>query len=287
MNDRLKRRIFGSDNKNINNNIFINKQDRNNSRLDENLENCKLFYNKKTFVDYDVMICIPSFDRYEKIFRLLNQFYKQPTNYTFKIILLNDGSNDEKYDTLISEFNDIIYIKNETSNSKMNHWRCYNQMWNFLKNKNFHALLQLDDDFILSDNFLDTIMNLFFEKRSENYRYVIISPHLWSNKEYSEHENWWTDNTYFIDGIALIDESIISLLNYELKPVDANVVCVDGHSANAWSQIGDLIKKIKYFVYRTNVSLVYHDGNDNSKLHYNHRKKNNGKVYTQKYIGNL
>jgi glycosyltransferase involved in cell wall biosynthesis len=243
-------------------------------------------YKKRAFVDYDVVICIPSYERYEKVRRLISQFYKQLTKYTFKIILLNDGSTDIRYDTLIEEFPNIIYLKNEKPNGKILHWYCYSQMWKQLKNITCHAVLQMDDDFLISDNFLNTIIDLFFCVKEKNNGVMAIAPHLWSSNEVCNDEPWWKINNHFVDGIALIDDEVIKRMNYEMKPVDNNKL-KEGSSAFAWSQIGDVIKEMRCVVYRTPNSLVYHDGNLDSKLHGEHRKKSGGKVFTQKYIGKL
>src|SRR5690606_17726513 len=46
---------------------------------------------------YDVVICIPSHNRFEKVLRIIDSLYEQKTNHLFKIILLNDGSSDSRY----------------------------------------------------------------------------------------------------------------------------------------------------------------------------------------------
>ena len=245
----------------------------------------KIDYVKKKNVDYDVTICIPSYNRYEKIYRLINQFFTQETKYTFKIILLNDGSDDMLYDTLSDSFQEIIYIKNDRPNGKMLHWYSYNQLWLNLRNIKCHAVLQMDDDFIISNNFLNTIVDLFFKKKEENGNIMAIAPHLWSFKE-NNVENWWK-RTDFVDGIALIDIDIIDNLNYELHAPNHQILKKCGTSAMAWSQISIGIKNYHGIVLRTKDSLVYHDGNDDSKLHSEHRKEEKNGIYTQRYIENI
>lgn len=243
-------------------------------------------YQKKVFVDYDIVICIPSFNRYNKIIRLIKQFYEQKTKYTFKIILLNDGSTDIKYNKITKVFHEISYIKNDVPNGKALHWYCYNQMWNLLRNIECHAILEMDDDFIICDNFLDTICDLFFQKKMEDGNIMAIAPHLWSFKNEDTFENWWKRND-FIDGIALIDVVVIKYMDYMMKPVDINIVSQPGKPVQTWIQITNAIKMIDGYIYRTENSLVYHDGNDDSKLHGDVRKNNLNGVYTQRYIGNL
>jgi len=243
-------------------------------------------YKKKEFVDYDVVICIPSYDRYKKVKKLISQFYEQQTKYSFKIIILNDGSKSKLYDSLNKIFPDITYLKNDKPNGKVLHWYCYNQMWEHLKDIKCHAVLQTDDDFILSENFLDTITDLFFDEKEKNNRVMAIAPHLWSFNATSEYEGWWKRSD-FVDGIALIDIAVIEEMNYELQPVNVENVSKPGVPVGAWSQIAVEIKKMKNIIHQTPVSLVYHDGNDDSKLHGDVRNNGKGGVYTRKYIGKL
>jgi hypothetical protein len=217
---------------------------------------------------------------------LITQFYSQPTKYTFKIILLNDGSSDSSYDTLTDDFPEMIYLKNDTPNGKMLHWYCYSQLWENLRDFEFHTVLQMDDEFILSDNFLNTIIDFFYHLKDGEDNIRAVAPHLWSTSEKCDHEPWWTQHNTFVDGVALIEYTVIEFMAYQMTPVDVTKVGIDGNSALAWAQVGNAIKRMKGIVYRTANSLVYHDGNDDSKLHPNHRNMDGGKVYTQKYIGN-
>jgi len=243
-------------------------------------------YRKKDFVDYDVVICIPSYNRYKKVKRLIKQFYEQSTKYSFRIVLLNDGSTNVWYDILPQKFPEIIYLKNETPNGKVLHWYCYNQMWDKIRDIKCHVILQMDDDFILSNNFLDTIVDLFFQKKSENDKIMAISPHKWSFRQHADFESWWQRKD-FVDGIALIDDAVIKEMDYKMKPVNIQEVSKPGTPVRAWTQISDAIKRMGGIIFRTEFSLVYHDGNDDSKLHGDVRKDGKRGVYTQKYIGEL
>ena len=243
-------------------------------------------YVKKEHVDYDIVICIPSHNRYEKVKRIIEQIKSTESEYTYLIVILNDGSSDKKYNKLPIEFPDILYLKNDIPNGKILHWYCYNQMWKILRQKTCHAVLQMDDDFILCDNFLNKIVDLFFEKKNENSKIMAISPHLWSFKEYCDNESWWY-KTNFVDGIALIDYDLIKFLDYELKPVDINVVSKPGSPVKVWTQISGAIKDYNGIIFRTLESLVYHDGNDDSKLHGDFRIDGKKFIYTQKYIDKI
>jgi len=242
-------------------------------------------YIKKSVVDYDLVICIPSHNRFDKANRLINQFNSQKTKYTFKIILLNDGSNDKRYDIYESDYPNLVYLKNNIPNGKVKHWYCYNQLWEYLKKIETHCVLQTDDDFILCDGFIDKIVDLYFENKNRDGSVVAIAPHLWSFDKVSEYEYWWKTN--HVDGIVLLDYNVIKFMGYGMQPVDANIVKKTGETVRTWNQIKSGITNIGGKVYRTDVSLVYHDGNNDSKLHSDHRKNGKSGVYTQKFIGKI
>lgn len=229
---------------------------------------------------YDVVICIPSHNRYEKINRLINTIKSQSTDFKYKIILLNDGSSDQRYDFLRKENPDIIYIKNDLANGKTYHWYCYNQMWSKLRDIKTRTVLQMDDDFILCNSFLNKILTIFYTQRQCNPKVIAISPHLWSFKETVDYEKWW-DRKDLVDGIALFDIEYIKKLNYQLSPIEKNVEG-DGRSVQVWQQIAKFVIKNNWQIYRCEKSLVYHDGNDDSQLHPNFRNKK--KIYTQRFI---
>jgi predicted nucleic acid-binding protein len=89
-----------------------NKRDRNINSISEknkhrvvgNIDYYNRKYIKKKSVDYDVIIVIGSYNRYEKVNRLINQLYTQETKYKYKVILYNDGSNDDNYDNIPNDY---------------------------------------------------------------------------------------------------------------------------------------------------------------------------------------
>lgn len=263
-------------------NICDSRIKKNNEVENKTHENFIKKYIKLKNLDYDVVICIPSYNRYNKLKRIIETIYNQETKYSFKFIILNDGSDDNRYDDLSKEYKDIWYIKNETPNGKLYHWYCYNQLWSELKNINCMSVLQMDDDFILCDNFLNKIVDIYLEKKIENNKNVAVAPHIWSFKKFSKNETWWKSK-YFVDGIAIVDPKLLDLTNYQLNKVDDSVL-ITGQPAKAWSQISDLINKNGLVCCRIPYSLVYHDGNEDSKLHGDYRVNGIGNVYTQNFI---
>ncbi len=281
MNERDKIRVSGSIGNHVLNNLTLDQTEHNiKTILNAEIPIFEDFFSgkfeKKKNVDYDVIICIPSHNRYLKVLRLINQLYCQTTKYTFKIILLNDGSNDIRYCEF--ENSDIIYLNNKKPHGRENHWRAYGQLWNETRNFECHAILQMDDDFILCSNFLNIIMDKFFIEKEKNNHVLAIAPHTWS---FLKKSITHTIEKEVIDGIGLFDFEFIKKIDFRLNVIYFTSTGV-GISAGVWTQIINIFKKNGWYVYRTEHSLVWHDGNDDSKLHGAFRKKRS--IYTQNFI---
>lgn len=231
-------------------------------------------YVKKTDVDYDVIICVSSFNRFDKVNKLLSMFYTQDSNYSYKVILLDDNSTDDRYMELKEIYPNIEYYKNNKNNGRKLYWYTVTQLWQYAKNYKSNTILMIDDDFLLCDNFLNTICDLFYYIKNENNNVVGIAPHLHSYMLYISQMDWWF-NTYSVDGVCLFDRNFIESFNYQLEIVSDDELKAEAH-AHGWSQIQKRIKLENKMVYKTKYSLVYHDGNDESRL----GGENKSKAYT-------
>src|SRR5258705_148019 len=72
-------------------------------------------YEPLTIYDYNVVILISSYERFEMASTLIDQFLNQSTRYKFKIVLLNDGSIDVNYD-VFKKYEKIDYHTNVLNN---------------------------------------------------------------------------------------------------------------------------------------------------------------------------
>lgn len=240
-------------------------------------------YIRKTDVDYDAIICVSSHNRYDKINRLLDQIYTQETKYSFKFILLNDGSTQRKkdYDKLKKKYPELIYLRNEKSGRKINYWRTVNKMWLLASQYNSHGIVQLDDDFILCDNFLDRLLDTYFEKKEETNNYMVFCFHLYNFEKNKPLEPWWFDESkVFVDGGMFLDYQFLKKMNYQLDKIYQRVS--KKTSSYTWVRVKERLAEFGMKVYRTRNSLVWHDGNDDSKLHSTVRKIK--RVYTKNFI---
>lgn len=228
--------------------------------------------------DYNVVILISSYNRFEMVSRLIDQFNKQRTRYKFKIILLNDGSTDVNYNVFKS-YGEIDYHVSETNNGRNFYWYTVTQLWKYSKQYTSDTILMIDDDFILSENFLDNLLNVYYALKISNNNIVVIAPHLHATSKGSTHQAWWY-NTYSVDGIGLFDRRFIETFNYQLEPVTSQQLASATH-AYGWSQIHTKIINGNKIAYKFKNSIAFHDGNV-SQLGKENPKK--AMAYTQKLI---
>ena len=262
MGDRFKQRLMQSSD--------LNKV----SLVDKKIEFFNETYVKEEKVDYDVIIVVSSFNRYKKVIQLINTFFSQQTKYTFKIILLNDGSTDVNYKSL--EHNEKIeYLENEINGGKMNYWKSITKLFKAASKYKAHCILQIDDDYVVCNNYLNILMDEFFKIKNITNKYVAISYH-------RTHENvpkqWGL--IHWVDGGTLFDYRFIEYIKFRIDEINLTRWKRNKElSSGVWNQISYKINKLGGYVHKTPRSLVYHNGNYDSKMNKLQRDKSHIKTW--------
>lgn len=238
-------------------------------------------YEKQSLIDYDTIIYISSYNRYEKLINILNQLYSQKSDYSFKVIVMDDGSTDKRYLNLENEFPSAIYLKNEENGGREFYLETINTVFQEIKKYNTLSVIQIDDDFILCDGFIDKLMIKFFQLKEKNNSYMGIRYHQFGYVKNTAQEEDFFDTTkkyQNFDGGSLYDIQFLRLFNYELIRKE------EGNLWHMWGALNSLVKKLGVLVYTMRESLVFHDGNDESKMNPEARKIK--KLYTCNFIDN-
>ena len=244
-------------------------------------------YNKPKIVDYDVVIYISSFDRYGKLSIILKQLYSQDTKYSFQVIVMNDGSNDINYNNIPLKFSNIHYLKNKTNKGRSLYWETTNTIFEKIRDIETCAVIEIDDDFILCDNFINLLMDKFFYVKSIDNSYMGIRYHIYSFNEsdvitdYNFNE---AINFQGFDGGSLFDIQFLKMIDYRINEINPDVFKQKTIHSHVWSSLNDKIKELGAKVYRTRESLAFHTGNEDSKMHHDLRLRK--KIYTKQFITN-
>jgi hypothetical protein len=229
-------------------------------------------YRKRVFVEYDTIICIPSFNRLDKVIKIITQIKKQNTKYTYKIIILDDGS-DENYNNLIKLFPNIRLLKNEYNYGKKQYWLSITKLFSEASKYAAHTIIQIDDDFILCDGFIDKLLDKFFEIKYANDRYVAIYYH--RPFGLSLNNNRWGLGGNWIDGGGLYDFDFLKSIEFSIDNISIKRWKNKDHlSSGVWLLISRYINNMNLLVYVMESSLAMHDGNNDSKMNPSIRKDN-------------
>jgi len=259
MNERDRERIYGKPNRPSASGIdvkLLTNAERTNLR---SIHKKDIGSNKPTIL-YDIIICV------------LNQLFSQKTNYSFKVIIMNDGSTEKKYDNLKKEFPDIIYLERKINGGRRSYWETTNTIFEELRKYSSYAVIQIDDDFILCNDFINILIDKFFELKAENNSYMGIKYHLASFNEVgdiSKNVFDWKKTLQTLDGGSLFDPEFLKLFDYKLP------------NYHVWGQLYKYIREFGVMVYTFRESLAYHDGNFDSKMYPVGRI--NRKIYTKRF----
>ena len=227
-------------------------------------------YVKKNDVDYDAIVIISSYNRYSKVNRLLSQLFEQQTKYTFKVVLLNDGSDDKHYLTLSKRHPELIYFENNINLGKKLYWESMTKLFQKASEYTSHAIIQIDDDFIICNNFIDKLMDEYFKSKEQDNKNVAIYHHIPKGlKELLK-------NVIRIDGGTLFDPEFLKLIEYNVPSVSSSI------SSGVWVYLTKKIKEYQLNTYKLNFSLSKHDGNDDSKMNWDERI--NSPIFTEDFI---
>ena len=237
-----------------------------------NIERFNTPYKKKVFVDYDAVVIISSYNRFEKLYRILKQLHEQETKYKIKIIIYNDGSSDCSYEKILENYPNIDYISCEINNGKYKYWETITTLLKKASQYISHVLIQIDDDFILCDDFINELIDKFFEGKEINNKNVAIHYHITGSGERCK---------WGIDGGTLFDSNFLVKINYNIDAISENRWKYNSEiSSGVWKQVSEKMRRYGLLTYMLENSLAKHDGNEDSKM--NTSERNRSPIITHK-----
>lgn len=204
--------------------------------------------------DYSYTILIPSYDRYEL---LLNEVESIRMQTDSKIVIIDDGSTDDRYKTLASQIKNLELTSNEKNVGKKSFYKVVKSLITHGLTLKTDFYVFLGDDFIISDNLME-------------YLDDIKSPNTIINIFPNQPKKW--NSLEWIDGMFLCSDSAM----YRILEYIPNKDNRKQRSTGVWQVVSNRVTNDKDFhIKLTNYSLIQHIGNDEneSKLHPFHRKE--------------
>ena len=95
----------------------------------------------------DFVYLITTYDRYDSLINLVNSILLLSQNK--KIIIVDDCSNDLRYENLKNYHTDLIYYKTEKNNGKKNYWKTVNLLYQKAKEIDFKYGIAFDGKEVL------------------------------------------------------------------------------------------------------------------------------------------
>ena len=203
----------------------------------------------------EICLLIPSYNRYDKLVETLTNINEYDE---LNVIVYNDGSNDDRYYDIESNFKNVKVYHNSKNNGKIG----YNNTVKFLLDKaiesKFKWFIYYADDMLLCKNFTTHVKKLFNDKQIVNI--------------FSLSSSGWGASGY-IDGFFTISKNdiktIYNLIPNRLKDIENKSTGVWSSVTKQFRTIHDKLGGVK--ICCLNYSLCQHYGNDDSKLHPRHR----------------
>jgi hypothetical protein len=210
-------------------------------------------------VKLDYLFLIPTYNRYDYLVLIIDKIIEQSENFNFKIAIVNDSSNDNRYDYLVNKYSCLIYHKNEKNNGKDGYYKTINTILNITKNNPSNNYIFLADDTLPSKKLISSI-NEYIKYGAKVVNIAIYNKNLVTN--------WGLDN--WVDGGLAITHDILDLVNYELK----NIV-TPGYGTGVFREITLRLNKLNIRVHYPKHSLLNHLGHTDSVMHPKIRLKEN------------
>lgn len=214
----------------------------------------------------DVVITITSYNRLKLLEILLQQIDTQKTKYSYKIILLNDGSTDESYKEVgfTNKYKNLIYLENESNNGRELFWKTINKVLDTVKNIETDYVINIPDDFYLCDDFIDNVVT-FFKKYEHEYDAMSYNRIHETSEKQKYSLNWGYKN--WVDGADIYKKDFFECFNFKIDEIDKERF-VDNSTAGSgvWAWVTRQINKQNLKVLKPPVSFARHDGNDYSNI---------------------
>jgi hypothetical protein len=203
---------------------------------------------------YNYTFLIPSYNRYEKLTNLINQI-KDIDDYL--VIVLNDGSTDNRYEELGNKYSNVKTITNSTNNGKFKFNLTIKSLLSEAINNDGDYFILLADDLILCDDFTKILDNFVSQNLIINV--LSLNDTMWNIPG-------WIDGAFVSSKGGL--KTIINLIPATLKTSE-------GKSTGIWRTVTQSFTRNPggYTIKNLNYSLTQHNGNDDSKLHPRFRQK--------------
>jgi len=218
----------------------------------------------------DYLFLLPTYNRFDYLIQVLDRIVEQVGSLSVKIGIVNDFSNDKRYDELTKIYGDIlIYKVNEKNYGKNNYYLTVNKLLDIANNNKADKYIFLADDSLPSKNLLKYV-NMYTQNGAKVVNIAIHQKEL--------RTNWGLSN--WVDGGFVITHDTYIKVNQKLE----NVVRA-GYGTGVFREITLRLNKLNIKIHFPKYSLLYHMGHTISVMHTDIRK--NEQIHTYSFIDDV
>lgn len=202
-------------------------------------------------VEVKFLYMIPSYNRFEKLREIIDKISSFKNSL---VIVINDGSNDERYRELKNE-KKVLYIENEKNYGKVGFWKTIDKLLKESKKIKFEFGILMSDDLKFVDNFEIKI------SKYKSKKYILSL-----SRQNDVVTNWGFKN--WIDGVFCAPYRFYEDLQFEIH--ETNIIdekSSSGVGQQMTKRLNDLGWTVEYYN-----SLLVHNDEGRSVMHPIHRK---------------
>lgn len=260
----------------MDNTVYNNNEHRNavdifkqNFNVNKETKNKKLYDKNNEY--YDFIIMIATYKRNEILKNIISKINSEKSDYTYKIILLNDGNNIKEFETIFSKYENIKILHNLKNNSKEEYWKTINTLLLEVEKYDFKYLIQLDDDHDPIENFLNKLMtdlkiynNETILKLVVNYNYI--------NEKMEISRKWGLKE--WVDGGTAYPKIIFDKIGYYINEIPKSRWKKNKFlGSGVWEQVSKRFNKFNFKTLTPIESYANHLGYKDSIMNTELRKK--------------
>lgn len=219
---------------------------------------------------YDFIVMTSSYKRNKMLKGILEKITTQQTDYSYKIIVLNDGNNIQEFNESFKDFENITILHNEKNNGRFFYWKTITTLLKEVDKFNYKYLIQLDDDHDPVDDFLNKIHSHFKLNGEKSILKMVV------NKDYDK-KRW--GYSHWVDGGSVYPKFVFDNIGYYINEIGINRWKNNSSlGSGVWQQVSQRINSKKITVFIPNKSFANHLGYKDSVMNTEERKKHNLKT---------
>lgn len=229
---------------------------------------------------YDFVIMIATYKRNEILENIISKINSEKSDYTFKIILLNDGNNIEQFETIFSKYENIKILHNLKNNSKEEYWKTINTLLLEVKKYDFKYLIQLDDDHDPIKNFLNKLMTDLKRYNNETILKLVVN-YNYINEKMEISRKWGLKE--WVDGGTVYPKIIFDKIGYYINEIPKSRWKKNKFlGSGVWEQVSKRFNKFNFKTLTPIESYANHLGYKDSIMNTELRKKQHLKTINYK-----